>query len=103
MGRNYRTYSYFENRPDVVKIFNDLEEFHDFCRIELRKFDPAELYHKDSKSYGAFLANKRPRKPYQGNKPSYNDKKPYNKTSGFSPDKKPYQGNKPWNAAKTQR
>lgn len=84
MAKNYRTYSYFENRPDVVKIFVDLEEFHDFCRIELRKFDPADLYRKDSKSYGAFLASKRPRKPYQGNKPPFGEKKPY-------------QGNKPWN------
>jgi len=78
MAKNYKTFSYFESRPDVVKIFEDLEAFHDFCRIELRKFDPADLYRKDSKSYGAYLASKRPRKPYQGNKPWPNGVKPKN-------------------------
>lgn len=66
MAKNYKTFSYFESRPDVVKIFEDLEAFHDFCRFELRKFDPSELYRKDSKSYSAYLASKRPKKPYQG-------------------------------------
>lgn len=69
MAKNYKTFSYFESRPDVVKIFEDLEAFHDFCRLELRKFDPSELYRKDSKSYGAYLASKRPKKQYQGTKP----------------------------------
>jgi hypothetical protein len=78
MAKNYKTFSYLESRPDVVKIFEDLEAFHDFCRIELRKFDPADLYRKDSKSYGAYLASKRPRKPYQGNKPWPNGVKPKN-------------------------
>ena len=44
----------------------------------MRKFDPAELYRKDSKSYGAYLASKRPKKPYQGNKP-WNKAKPLKK------------------------
>ena len=74
MAKNYRSFSYHESRPDIVKIFEDLEAFHDFCRIELIKFDPAELYRKDSKSYGAYLASKRPKKPYQGNKPWVNNK-----------------------------
>ena len=78
MAKNYKTFSYFESRPDVVKIFEDLEAFHDFCRIELRKFDPADLYRKDSKSYGAYIASKRPRKPYQGNKPWPNGVRPKN-------------------------
>jgi hypothetical protein len=76
MAKNYKTFSYFESRPDVVKIFEDLEAFHDFCRIELRKFDPADLYRKDSKSYGSYIASKRPRKPYQGNKPWPNGVRP---------------------------
>jgi hypothetical protein len=78
MAKNYKTFSYFESRPDVVKIFEDLEAFHDFCRIELRKFDPADLYRKDSKSYGSYIASKRPRKPYQGNKPWPNGVRPKN-------------------------
>lgn len=69
MAKNYKTFSYFESRPDIVKIFEDLEAFHDFCRFELRHFDPAELYRKDSKSWSAYMASKRPKKPYQGSKP----------------------------------
>jgi hypothetical protein len=81
MAKNYKTFSYFESRPDVVKIFEDLEAFRDFCRIELRKFDPADLYRKDTKSYGAYMASKRPRKPYQGNKPWPNNVRP--KTNNY--------------------
>ena len=73
MAQNYKTFSYFESRPDIVNLFEDLEAFHNFCRIELRHFDQADLYRKDSKSYGAFLASKRPKKPYQGNKPWNNN------------------------------
>lgn len=79
MARNYKTYSYFENRPDVVKVFEDLENYLHFCRIELREFNPAEMYRKDSKNYGAFLASTRVRRPYQGNKPRYDNTRPTNK------------------------
>lgn len=75
MAKNYRDYAYFNNRPDVVKVFDDLEAYHDFCRFELRDFNPAEMYRRDSANYGAYLASKRPRRPYQGNKP-------WNKTEG---------------------
>ena len=27
MAKNYRDANYFENRPDIVKIFDDLEDF----------------------------------------------------------------------------
>ncbi len=73
MARNYNDYAYFENRPDVVRIFDDLEAYHDFCRFELCDFNPAELYRKDSATYQAYLASKRPRRPYQGNKPRFNN------------------------------
>lgn len=69
MAKNYKDVNYFETRPDIVKIFNDLEQFYDFCRIELREFNPAELYKKNAPNYGAFLASKRPKRPYQGNRP----------------------------------
>jgi hypothetical protein len=61
--------SYFETRPDIVRLFDDLEAFHDFCRFELREFNPAELYKKDAPNYGAFLATRRPRRPYLGKNP----------------------------------
>jgi hypothetical protein len=71
MAKNYKDYSYFENRPDVVRIFDDLESYHNYCRIELCDFNPADLYRKDSAIYQAYLNSKRPRRPYQGNKPRF--------------------------------
>ena len=71
--KNYKDYAYFENRPDVVKVFEDLEAYHNWCRIELRDFNPAELYKKDSQNYGSYMASKRPRKPYLGNKPRWDN------------------------------
>ena len=78
MAKNYKNFSYFESRPDVVKIFEDLEAYHDYCRFQLIKFDPAELYRKDSPNYSAYIQSKRPRKPYQG-KPWHNKSKQFTK------------------------
>jgi hypothetical protein len=75
MAKNYKDYSYFENRPDVVRIFDDLESYHNFCRIELCDFNPADLYSKESVVYQAYLSSKRPRRPYQGNKPRFDKKR----------------------------
>jgi hypothetical protein len=69
MSKNYKQISYFEDRPDVVKIFDDLEAYQNFCRFELREFNPAELYKKEAPNYSAYLANKRPRRPYLGKNP----------------------------------
>ena len=74
MARNYNDYKYFENRPDVVKVWTDLEAYQDWCRFELREFNPAELYRKDAPNYSAYLASKRPRNNnYRGNKPRWNN------------------------------
>ena len=74
MARNYNDYKYFENRPDVVKVWTDLEAYQDWCRFELREFNPAELYRKDAPNYSAYLASKRPRNSnYRGNKPRWNN------------------------------
>jgi hypothetical protein len=40
---------YLVMKPEVAKIFNDLEAWHDHCRIELIDFNPAHLYR--SKEY----------------------------------------------------
>ena len=48
MAKNYKEYAYFENRPDVVKIFDDLEAFHDWCRFEMAPFDESHLYNRES-------------------------------------------------------
>lgn len=74
MTRNYRDYSYFENRPDIVKIWDDIAAYHDWCRLELREFNPAELYQKESANYGAYLASRRPRRPYLGTKPKWDSR-----------------------------
>ena len=76
MARNYKDYQYFANRPDVVKVWEDLEAYHDWCRFELRDFNPAELYRKEAPNYSAYLASKRPRRPYQGNR-NKTDRKDY--------------------------
>lgn len=56
---------YFTMKPEVTKVFNDLETYYHFCRFELREFNPAELYKRDAPNYGAFLASQRPRRPWQ--------------------------------------
>lgn len=60
---------YYHSRRTVDQIFDDLEKYLDFCRIELRVYDPAELYKRDSPNYSAFLQYIRPRKPYLGKNP----------------------------------
>jgi len=74
--RNYKDYSYFENRPDVVKVWEDLEAYLDWCRFELRDFNPADLYRRDSANYSAYLASKRPRRPWNGERKPYQGKNP---------------------------
>lgn len=51
--------TYFERRPDIVKLFDDLDDYKDFCRFELREFNPADLYKKSSYNFRAYLASKR--------------------------------------------
>jgi|TARA_B110000305_G_C19364528_1_gene601204 hypothetical protein len=40
--------------PTVNKIFNDLEEFHDFCRTEGHPFNKEDLYRNDRRPWMAF-------------------------------------------------
>ncbi len=73
MAKNYNDYKYFENRPDVVKVWDDLDAYLDYCRIELCEFNPADLYRRDSANYSAYLASKRTRRPYQGKNPRWDN------------------------------
>ena len=58
---------YFDNNPEVVQIFTDLEKFEGY------RFDEADLYKKSSKSYQAFLRGPVRRKPKRKfNKRRYN-------------------------------
>jgi hypothetical protein len=49
-------------KPQVEKIFDDLDNYLDFCRFELREFNPAHLYDKGNENYRAFLNSQRPQK-----------------------------------------
>ena len=77
MAKNYKDYSYFENRPDVVKIFDDLESFHNHCRLEGLPFNEADLYNNRSYAWRNYQDK------INGRKPAF---KKYN--NGY---KKPYQ------------
>lgn len=52
-------------KPEVVKIFDDLEAWLDHCRFNLLKFDPADLYKsKEHREFAGMKENSRkgPRK-----------------------------------------
>ena len=40
---------YLTMKPEVSKLFSDLEAWHDHCRLEMINFNPADLYR--SKEY----------------------------------------------------
>lgn len=52
-------------KPQVEKVFNDLDLYLDFCRFELRDFNPAHLYDKSNYNYRAYLNSLRPSRPWQ--------------------------------------
>jgi hypothetical protein len=51
-------------KPEVTRIFDDLEAWLDHCRFNLLKFDPADLY--KSKEWRDFAG--KPRKHFRRNK-----------------------------------
>lgn len=55
MARNYKGYAYFDNNPNIVKIFDDLDALLDFCRFELLPFDQSDLYNNQSPVWKAFV------------------------------------------------
>ena len=63
MAKNYRDVNYWEAKPEIVKIFDDLEKFHDFCRFELCDFNEANLYNRESQVWNNYYYSTRPRKP----------------------------------------
>ena len=83
MAKNYKEISYFETRPDVVRIFDDLEKLLDFCRFEMLPFNQSDLYNRASPIWNQYYQSTRPRKTWNG------EKKPW------TGERKPYQGTKP--------
>jgi len=63
MAKNYRDVNYWESKPEVVKIFDDLEKFQDFCRFEMCEFNEANLYNRESQVWNNYYHSTRPRKP----------------------------------------
>ena len=47
--------SYWEEKPEVVNIFDDLDKFRVFCRNYGFKFDEKDLYNKNSRTWQFFL------------------------------------------------
>ena len=67
---------YLVMKPEVNKIFDDLEAWHDHCRFEMINFNPADLY--KSKEYKEF-ANKGKRRFHNSRDNGYHGSKPYRK------------------------
>ena len=50
---------YLTMKPEVNKIFDDLEEWHNHCRFEMIEFNPAHLYKSnDYKEWSRRKSNK---------------------------------------------
>ena len=85
MAKNYKNISYFQDRPDVVRIFDDLDKLLDFCRFEMMSFNEADLYNRHSRVWQAYEGAKRGRKPWNGERKPYQGKNPrYNNEQRFS-------------------
>ena len=70
---------YLTMKPEVNKIFDDLEAYHNFCRLELCDFNEAHLYDRSNVNYKAFLDSQRSRKPWNGDRKPRSD---YNRSGG---------------------
>ena len=55
-------------KPEVAKIFDDLEAWHDHCRFELMDFNPAHLYKSREYRDWARSHNKGERRPHRPNR-----------------------------------
>lgn len=61
-------------KPEVTKIFDDLEKWHDYCRFEMINFDPKDLYRSKEYKDWSRGSDRRPRGEYKGNKPRYENR-----------------------------
>lgn len=65
---------YLTMKPETERVFDDLDSYLDFCRFELRDFNPAHLYDKSNQNYRAYLDSQRPRKDW-GNRNNFRNKR----------------------------
>jgi len=65
-------------KPEVSKIFDDLDTWLDYCRFNMNNFDPADLYRsRDYKEWQRRQGGYE-RKPYLGKNPRPYNGKPRN-------------------------
>jgi hypothetical protein len=60
-------------KPEVSKIFDDLDAWLDYCRFNLLPFVPSDLYRSQEYKHFTRPAWNGERKPYLGNKPRNNN------------------------------
>ena len=63
---------YLTMKLEVTKVFDDLDRYLDFCRFELRDFNPTHLYDKTNENYRAFLDSQKPQRAWQDRRPRNN-------------------------------
>lgn len=76
MAKNYKGFKYFESRPDIVKIFDELEAFHNYCRMEMIPFNEAHLNNTASWEWRNFEKSRNPKKNWN-NGHKLHSKKPH--------------------------
>lgn len=64
---------YFDRRPDVVKIFDDLDAYLNFCRIELLPYNPADLYNKNARTWQIYEKSIRAKRYWNNHNNSNNN------------------------------
>jgi len=57
-------------KPEVEKIFDDLEKWHDYCRFNLLPFVPSDLYRSQEYKHFSRPAWNGERRPYKGTRPN---------------------------------
>jgi|688.fasta_scaffold1319205_2 hypothetical protein len=58
---------YLVMKPEVTKIFNDLDSYLNFCRFELLPYNEADLYNKQSETWNKFIHSTRQSKNRNNN------------------------------------
>ena len=59
-------------KPEVSKIFDDLEKWHDHCRFEMINFDPKDLYRSREYRDWARSSEPRGRREFKPRRDNYN-------------------------------
>jgi hypothetical protein len=53
---------YLVMKPEVSKIFDDLDSYLEWCKWEMQPFNQEDLYRKNSPVYSTYLASKKPKR-----------------------------------------